>query len=169
MPVHYSATQTNLETVFNLMRGLTTEDDFIFLFTTNHGGGFLKNDPDKKYNVYGGQFDTNGDEAGDILLEKNYNLDINSDGDKIDQVSWDEYLYTWGGEITDDVFHTMVANLTYDRMVIVMEQCFSGGLIADMAQGGGNRVIMSAAGEYKFSWAMGPSYNYDEFSYHSRC
>ncbi len=50
-----------------------------------------------------------------------------------------------------------------------MEQCFSGGLIADMTQGGSNRIIMSAAGEYEFSWAMPPSYNYDEFSYHFTC
>lgn len=51
-------------------------------------------------------------------------------------------------------------------MIIVMEQCFSGGLIADLAQGETNRIIMSAAGEYEFSWAMEPSFNYDEFSYH---
>jgi len=52
-------------------------------------------------------------------------------------------------------------------MVIVMEQCFSGGLIADMAQGGSNRIITSAAGEYEPSRAMPPApYNYDEFSYH---
>ena len=72
IPVHYSATQTNLETVFKLLRRQTTEDDSIFLFTTNHGEGFLKNDPKKKYNVYGGQFDANGDEVSDILSEKNY-------------------------------------------------------------------------------------------------
>lgn len=170
IPVHYSATQTNLETVLNLLRKNLTEEDFVFIFTTNHGGGFYKTGykiRGKTYYDLGGQVDANGDEpAADIILEKDYNLDLNGDGDKMDQVSWDEELTSWGGSIFDDTFHTLLANLKYDRMVIVMEQCFSGGLIADMAQGGSNRIITSAAGEYEPSWAMPPSYNYDEFSYH---
>lgn len=171
IPVHYSATQTSLETVFNLLRENSTEEDFIFIFTTNHGGGFYKTGykiRGKTYYDLGGQVDANGDEpAADIILEKDYNLDLNGDGDKTDQVSWDEELCSWGGSIFDDTFHTLLANLKYVRMVIVMEQCFSGGLIADMAQGGSNRIIISAAGEYEPSRAMPPSpYNYDEFSYH---
>jgi hypothetical protein len=164
--VHYSATQTNLEKVFNLLKEKLTKGDFVFIFTTNHGGGFHK----AGCQIFGGQIDVNGDEpAADIILEKDCNLDLNGDGDKTDQVSWDEVLYSWGGSIFDDSFHTLLANLEYERMVIVMEQCFSGGLIADMTQGGSNRIIMSAAGEYEFSWAMPPSYNYDEFSYHFTC
>lgn len=163
IPVHYLATQTNLETVFNLLRENSTEEDFVFIFTTNHGGGFYKTG----CKIFGGQIDANGDEpAADIILEKDCNLDLNGDGDKTDQVSWDEELNSWGGSIFDDTFHTLLTNLEYDRMVIVMEQCFSGGLIADISQGGSNRIITSAAGEYEPSWAMPPSYNYDEFSYH---
>jgi hypothetical protein len=162
IPVHYSATQTNLKTALDLLRKNLNEKDFVFIFTTNHGGGFYKTG----CQISGGQIDANGDEsAADIILEKDCNLDLNGDGDKTDQVSWDEVLYSWGGSIFDDSFHT----LKYYRMVIVMEQCFSGGLIADMTQGGSNRIIMSAAGEYEFSWAMPPSYNYDEFSYHFTC
>ncbi len=170
IPVHYSATQTNLEKVLNLLRENLTKKDFVFIFTTNHGGGFYKTGYEiggETYYDLGGQIDANGDEpAADIILEQDCNLDLNGDGDKTDQVSWDEVLTSWGGSIFDDSFHTLLANLEYDRMVIVMEQCFSGGLIADMAQGGSNRIIISAAGEYEFSWAMPPSYNYDEFSYH---
>jgi hypothetical protein len=165
MPVHYSATQANLETVFTLLREVSTEDDSIFMFTTNHGGGFKKADPAKKY-IKGGQLDGDGDEMGDILFEKDYDLDLNGNGSKIDQVSWDEELVAWGGSIFDDAFHTILSNLNYDRMIIVMEQCYSGGLIADMAQGGSNRIIMSAAGEYEPSWSMPPSNDYDEFSFH---
>jgi len=166
MPVHYSATQTNLETVFNLLRENSTEEDFVFIFTTNHGGGFYK----VGCKIFGGQIDVNRDEPSeDIIFEGDCNLDFNGDGDKMDQVSWDEELCSWRGSIFDDSFHTLLANLNYYRMVIVMEQCFSGGLIADMTQGGSNRIIMSAAGEYEFSWAMPPSYNYDEFSYHFTC
>jgi len=164
IPVHYSATQTSLETVFNLLRENSTEEDFVFIFTTNHGGGFHK----AGCEICGGQVDVNGDEPReDIIFEEDCNLDLNDDGDKTDQVSWDEVLTSWGSSIFDDSFHTLLANLKYDRMVIVMEQCFGGGLIADMAQGGNNRIIISAAGEYEFSWAMPPApYNYDEFSYH---
>lgn len=163
IPVHYSATQTNLKNVFNLLKKKLAKDDFIFIFTTNHGGGFYK----AGCKIFGGQIDANGDEpAADIILEKDCNLDLNGDGDKTDQVSWDEELYSWGGSIFDDTFHTLLANLKYDRMVIVMEQCFSGGLITDMSQGESNRIIISAAGEYEPSWAMPPSHNYDEFSYH---
>jgi hypothetical protein len=173
MPVHYSATQTNLQTVFNLLRKNSTEKDFVFIFTTNHGGGFYKAGYQYFGTTYydlGGRFDANGDEgAADILVEKDYNLDLNSDGDKLDQVSWDEELCSWGGSIFDDDIRNMVANIKYKRMVIVMEQCFSGGLIRDIGAGRNNMVIMSAAGEYEFSWAMPPSYNYDEFSYHFTC
>jgi hypothetical protein len=35
-----------------------------------------------------------------------------------------------------------------------------------MAQKKSKRVIMSAAGEYEPSYAMGPTYTYDEFSYY---
>lgn len=163
IPVHYSANQTSLETVFNLLRENSTEEDFVFIFTTNHGGGFLK----AGCEIRGGKVDVNGDEPReDIILEEDCNLDLNDDGDKTDQVSWDEELYSWEGSIFDDTFHTLLTNLKYDRMVIVMEQCFGGGLIADMAQRGSNKIIISAAGEYEFSRAMPPSYNYDEFSYH---
>ncbi len=174
MPVHYSATQTNLQTVFNLLRKDSTEKDFIFIFTTNHGGGFCKAGfkyfGTTYYNL-GGRFDANGDEgAADILVEKNFNMDLNSDGDKFDQVSWDEELCSWGGSIFDDNIRNMFANIKYKKMVIVMEQCFSGGLIRDIGAGRSNMVIISAAGEYELSEAMPPyPYNYDEFSYHFTC
>jgi len=167
MPVHYSATQTNLETVFNLLGQHSTQDDLIFIFTTNHGGGFYKQGSIWcDYNhICGGSLDSGLDEpSSDILSEANYNLDLNANGNKNDQVSWDEELCAWGGSIFDDAFPNMLANLEYNRMVIVMEQCFSGGLIADMA--GTNRIIMSAAGEYEFSWSMN---GYDEFSYYFTC
>jgi hypothetical protein len=174
MPVHYSATQANLQTVFNLLKQNTTTQDFIFMFTTNHGGGFCKAGCQGAWGtVYydcGGQVDTNGDEPStDILWETDYNMDLNNNGQIGGSVSWDEELCSWGGSIFDDTFANMFANLKYDRMVIVMEQCFSGGLISDMA--GSNRIIISAAGEYQPSYAMGP-YPYDtynEFSYYFTC
>jgi hypothetical protein len=175
MPVHYSGTQANLETVFNLMKGTTTNQDFIFVFTTNHGGGFCEagcKDPwgILHYDV-GGQVDGNSDEPGtDMIKESDYKLDLNGDGFTSGTVSWDEDLSTWGGSILDDDFPNMFANLKYDKMVIVMEQCFSGGLIWDMR--GSKRVIMSAAGEYEPSTCLTSGkykYKYDEFSFNFSC
>jgi hypothetical protein len=168
MPVDGSATQANLEAAFNTLKQTTTSQDTIFVFTTNHGGGFYPPGwptwQGIQY-VWGGQVDGNGDEPGDVLLEADYSLDLNGDGDTTDTVSWDEELCAWQGSIYDEAFGNMFANLNYRRMIIVMEQCFSGGLIADMA--GTNRIIMSAASEYEFSWAM--SSDYDEFSYYFTC
>jgi hypothetical protein len=169
MPVHYSATQANLTTAFDLLREASGMLDTVFVFFTNHGGGFYSNDPDALYNVYGGGWDADTDEPADVISEGTYNLDLNSDGDTNDQVGWDEVLYSWGGSILDDALQTIIADLNYDEMVIVMEQCFSGGLIHDLVQGGGDRIIMSAAGEYEPSYAMPPTYTYDEFSYDFTC
>jgi hypothetical protein len=169
MPVHYSATQANLETVFNLLRGVTTTQDLIFMFTTNHGGGFY--DAASFPAAYGGQLDVDGDEGLEPIFEKNYGvdgIDFNSNGNKADQISWDEDLKSWGGSILDDDFDTIFVNLQYDTMIIIMEQCFSGGLIADMVRSGTNKIIMSAAGEYEPSSGMDKE-PYDEFSYYFTC
>jgi len=169
MPVHYSATQTNLEKVFNLLEGITTKEDFIFVFMTNHGGGFDKDDiasPLTSSGQFCGRIDANGDEGTEGLDEKTYNLDFNGNGKIKDKVSWDEELCAWNGSIYDDDLATMLANLKYDRMVIVMEQCYSGGLIPDLA--GSNRIIISAAGEYEPSWSLADK-TYDEFSYYFTC
>jgi hypothetical protein len=172
MPVHYSATQTNLETVFNLLREDAAGKDFIFIFTTNHGGGFCNAGLQywgKMYYNLGGRFDANTDEgAADNIVENNYNMDLNSDGDKFDTVSWDEELCSWGGSIFDDDLRNMFANIKYKKMVIVMEQCFSGGLIRDIGQNRNNMVIISAAAESEPSYGMN-SGNYDEFSYYFTC
>jgi hypothetical protein len=171
MPVHYSATQANLKTVFDLLRKNSTEKDLVFFFSTNHGGGFMTNDPDKKYNVYGGSVETGTEEPNDSISEATYKMDLNNDGDKNDTVAWDEVLNAWKGTsatasdaILDDDLQPMFSNLKFNRMVIVMEQCFSGGLIHDVARSN-NRVIISAASEYESSWCMtGGTYN--EFSYY---
>jgi len=169
MPVHYAGTQTNLEKVFDLLKGITTNQDLIFVFMTNHGGGFDKDDiasPLTSSGTYCGRLDTNGDEGTESLDEKKYNQDFNGDGKISAKVSWDEELCAWQESIYDDDLTPMLTGLKFDRMVIVMEQCYSGGLIPDMA--GINRIIMSAAGEFETSKCM-DSFLYDEFSYYFTC
>lgn len=167
IPVHYRASLDALHTAFNHLKSVTDEYSTIFFFTTNHGGGFKSADTFRPHR-YGGRFDSNGDEGDEGILEPTYRLDFNADGDRIDSVSWDEELCAWGSVIYDDEFRNILTeDLKYAKMIIVMEQCFSAGPILDMA--GPNRIIMSAAGQYEFSWAMPPDYQYDEFSYHFTC
>lgn len=169
MTVDFSATQANLETVFTLMEETSDEKDLIFVFFTNHGGGFYE-DITAHPHWYGGQLDTSGDEGVEPIFEADYGIDFDGDASTNDQVAWDEEIFTWGGGIMDDAFVDIFSDdLVYDTMIVLMEQCFSAGPIADMASGGPNRIIMSAAGEYEPSRAMPPSYNYDEFSYHFTC
>jgi hypothetical protein len=165
MVVNYAATEANLNTVFSLLRKESTDNDLVVFYTTNHGGGFeLAN---KSFPHKYGQLDTDGDEGNEGIVEKTYNIDFNGDGDKFDSVSWDEHLIAWGGVILDDSFAAMLQDIKYKHMVIIMEQCFSGGLIADMTQPGNKQVIVSAATQYERSWAMPTANNdYDEFVYH---
>jgi hypothetical protein len=190
MPVHYVASEDNLAHVFETFESNVDDYDYLFIFTTNHGGGLLIPGyyPQQsfagltKLHIYGGQLDDNNDEPGtDRIDEGQFSVDFNNDGDTQDIVSWDEVLYSWHGEILDDAFPAMLEDLpdTLD-VVIVMEQCFDQGLFHDLNDGLAqisDRVFVGAAGEYEFSWALdvnadtrsiGPIKDgeYDEFSYH---
>lgn len=180
MPVHYKGTKNDLETAFKLLRQVSDENDLVFFFMTNHGGGFKAADKSTKGcywdtsgkewkgcpHYWGGALDTDGDEGSEQLSEKDYKIDFNGDGDKTDQVSWDETLYGWlGDDILDDEFGMLFDGLKYKHLIVVMEQCFSGGLIPDTTQATSNRLVMAAASQYEPSWAMPPTYDYNEFSY----
>ena len=167
MVVDFSATQPNLESVFDEIRDRTTNRDFIFLFTTNHGGGFWGDDPSKYY-IYGGNLNSDGDEGDEALFESIWQLDINGDGDQNDKVAWDESLCGWYGNIRDDNFEEILRDLEYNKMTVVMEQCFSGGLIYDMVSCESPKIAMSAAGQYEPSWSMSGG-NFDEFCYYFTC
>ncbi|MDY0040416.1 MAG: C13 family peptidase [Desulforhabdus sp.] len=73
-------------------------------------------------------------------------------------------LYLWGETITDSEFATEVNKVTTRATVGIFEQCFSGGMIDNLQAP--NRVLISAARFWELSYAMGPSYDYDEFSYY---
>lgn len=178
IPVDYAATPASLQTVFGLLREVATENDLVFFFTTNHGGGFDEHDPpyvDSKgiWQRISGRQDSNHDEpASDMLWEDIWNLDFDGDGTQTrdDIVSWDEELTAWKDQVFDDEFSELFEDIAYSTMIIVMEQCFSGGLIYDMH--GDNRIIISAAGETEPSSAMSTTLTtpdkdkFDEFSYY---
>ena len=164
MPVDRAATQANLQTEVTDLSAEVQSNDTVFIFTTNHGGSFY---PAKgsQADWYGGRLDNASDELNDNIKEQDYNKDLNGNGNKTDTVSWDEQLHTWGAQIYDDDLRTMLAAIKCDTMIVVMEQCFSGGMIYDLR--GTGRIVISAAGEYEPSYASATqSYNYDEFSYY---
>jgi hypothetical protein len=170
IPVHYAATETNLAQVFQLLRKCCDANDLVFVFTTNHGGGF---DDEDKW-TYGGQISSGpaGDEGTESISETTYSLDLNGDGDTKDSVAWDEELCTWGGGIMDDPFAGYLNGLVCDTLIVLLEQCFSGGFIRDisLAPGGpADIVVMSAAREHESSWTGCSQSSYDEFSYLFTC
>ena len=167
MPVDGAATKAGLTAAFESLRGSTGEDDLIFTFFTNHGGGF--NTDTTTDLLYGGAWDAGADEPGETLYEGSYQIDLNDDGDQTDTVSWDEELCAWQGlggssTILDDDLQTIMGDLVFHRMVVLTGTCFGGGLIHDMSQGG-DRILMSSAGENEFSWSR-DDLNFCEFSYY---
>lgn len=170
--VDYAADSDGVDDAFDHLADRMTKNDTFVLFVTNHGGGLRMEayyeDGTHTINdmVFGGRVDTSGDETDEAIFEEHLFTDLNSDGDENDHVRYDEviYLYNSANDLWDDDLATYLDALTYSKMVIILEQCFSGGFLADLR--GKNRVIVSASSEYEFSWAKGPDYNYDAFSYY---
>lgn len=165
MPVDGPGTGSALASAFANLRRTTGPDDLIFVMFTNHGGGF-NTDPSTSL-LYGGAWDQGGDEPGEALREVEFGLDLNGDGDLNDTVSWDEELCAWqpiGGThvVLDDELGRMMSGLEFSRLAVLTGTCFGGGLLFDMAQGG-NRILMSSAGEHEFSWSR-DDLNFCEFS-----
>ena len=75
----------------------------------------------------------------------------------------DVHMYLWGEEITDDEFATEVDKVNCGDMMIVMEQCHSGGFIDDLSACG--RTIATACQHDETSCGM-DWLTYDEFVYH---
>jgi hypothetical protein len=78
---------------------------------------------------------------------------------------YDCYLNLWNmEELRDDQMAGYVAALPCESIICTFEQCFSGGMVDDLAADG--RVIATGANWNEYSWAMGPDYIYDTFVYH---
>jgi hypothetical protein len=163
MTVDYAADTQGIADAFTYLRDRMTNRDTLVIFVTNHGGGYAM-DMAAAAN-YGGRVDASGDETDEAIFEAHVGSDLNADGDQVDHVRFDEvtYLYNSASDLWDDDFAQHVDSLTYDKMIIILEPCFSGGNLADLR--GHQRIIMSAASEYEFSWGGGPG-NHDIFSYY---
>lgn len=169
IPVNYSATIANVQAVFDDLGTKMDMTDKLFIYLNNHGGGF--NPTLSPYNW--GSIDLDGDEPEAGYREADYydydrgayGMDFNGDGDTADTVKIDEVLCLYYRQLlSDDALADMLDDIAYDRMIIFMEQCFSGGFINDLS--GSGRVILTACTEEQFSWAADTEGSYNEFSYH---
>ncbi|MEK7856870.1 MAG: fibronectin type III domain-containing protein, partial [Acidobacteriota bacterium] len=79
-------------------------------------------------------------------------IDVNRDGDMNDLISIDEACAMYGGssDLTDDEIRLALANVRPAVLVVIAEQCFSGGLVDDLS--GPGRIIMAASEEETVSW-----------------
>ena len=148
MTVDYAASATGMDSAIKYLRSRMTARDDFFFFVTNHGGGYH----DTSCGSTAGSYDGRADSLP---------------GDEIDTYSWDEQVWYYNqtqNDIWDDDIANWINSLDFKKMTAVFEQCFSGGLLRDLR--GCNRILISAATEFQFSWGMGPSYQYDTFSYH---
>lgn len=74
-------------------------------------------------------------------------------------------LVAWTGQLlTDDQMAACVAALPCASITCCFEQCYSGGMIDDLAADG--RVIATACNFNEVSYPMPPDYTFDSFVYH---
>lgn len=170
MPIHYSARRPNIAKVFDDLAATMTENDSLFIMINNHGGGLLtKASGSYSPGMYGGRFDTSNELTEDLISEGEFDWDFNNDGDKADAHRVDECFYlgpTYGAMYDDDFAAEVNKIQDYAVMIIVMEQCFSGGFIDDLRAP--NRIVMSAASPNQISRARWPKSGvavYNEFTY----
>lgn len=147
MPVSYSASADGMKQAMTYLGSKMTGIDNFFVFMTNHGGGYHDTSCNEVEKSHGGRAD-------------------GKPGDEVDKYHWDEQSWYYNqvkNDLWDDDFAKMINGLKFNRMVAVFEQCFSGGFLRDLR--GANRVLISAATEFQFSWG-GAKGNHDVFSYH---
>jgi hypothetical protein len=151
MPVDYAATTTGFRNAIDFLKAKMTINDDLFVFVTNHGAGYHK----------GG-----GHQA--IATAGNRGGTADANADEIDPQHIDENIFYYGqanNNFLDDNFASMIKELSFKRMISVLEPCFSGGLLHDL--GGPKSIVISASDEFQFSYggASSGGVSYDVFSY----
>ena len=150
IPVNYPATETAFKTAINTLEQNLTKNSTLFTFFTNHGGG---------YDTLAG-------------VSEGGRPDANNDEEPQDLKKWDEEIYLYQqtpNDLWDDSLTAWFANLQCNKMIILGEPCFGGGLIHDLR--GPNRMIFTAANQYEQSFGdySNDNLDFDTFSYYFTC
>jgi hypothetical protein len=153
MTVDYAASVTGVRTAFTTLKGKITTLDNLFFFATNHGGGYHRGN-----NTQGEATPHLAGGVNDVAVF-----------DEIDVRKVDETIYYYGqanNTIIDDSLSKWISSLKFKTFTALLEPCFSGGLLYDLR--GTNRVIMSAADEFQYSYGglTNGGVSFDIFSYY---
>ncbi len=157
MPVDFAATPNGLNAAIDFLRTRTTDNDDLFLFVTNHGGGLHR---------WGGHQGFPRSPADDVFRQTgvpDFNLDEGEFVENTDEVIF--FFNSNPNELSDDAFAEEFNTIPRRQLVAVLEPCFSGGFIRDMS--GPNATIMAACLEDEFSWGSFSvdGVQFDNFSY----
>lgn len=135
MPVNYSATKANINTVFSTLQTKLLANDTVYVMLNDHGGN--------------GSGDPSGDETVTHTDEVLYLWGENPDHTFI--------------SMTDDEFAVQMNKIPASTKVTVqMKQCYSGGYIDDLTRP--NRIIMSSASATQVSYGK-MTLDYGEFTF----
>lgn len=121
MVVNYPANPEGIDEALMYLEEMMMPQDEFFFFMTNHGGTVA--------------------DAGSPRVNDE------PTGDKTDECS---FYYNESSYPYDDDVKDWVDRLNFSRMICVMEQCYSGGMIYDLR--GPNRIIITAANETEVSY-----------------
>lgn len=73
-------------------------------------------------------------------------------------------LVLWMEELSPNEFAEIFSpTLIYRVRIFEFEQCFSGAFVAPLSSG--NTIVVTAATDDEYSWAMQPEYEYDSFNF----
>ena len=150
MPVDYPATAQAFKNAVATLQNELTPNSIFFTFFTNHGGG---------YDTLAG-------------VSEGGRPDENNDEEPQDSKRWDEEIYLYQqtpNDLWDDSLTAWFKKLPCNKMIILGEPCFGGGLIHDLR--GLNRMIFTAANQYENSYGdySADNIDFDTFSYYFTC
>ena len=131
-PVNYPATAAGFQAAINQLKNRMTVRDTFLLAISNHGGG--RNTFNGNAGFSGAYDQDNDDKHGNV-------------NDRTDETIC---YYNESKDCTDDDLKNYVNQLRFGCMIGLFGTCYSGGLIYDLR--GTNRVLISAATEFQYSW-----------------
>ncbi len=166
MIVDFPASATGLSAAIEsltIKMNANPDDNYLFVFTTNHGGGY-RIPPFGSPSMKSGMNDNNNDENHESpMVDESIFYYINESSANPPVPSPQTIM-------RDEQFAFMINQLPCKQIITVGEQCFSGGMLRDFITTGGGtsvlRINIAAAPEYDYSYSYPTLSNqYDAFSY----